>query len=157
MNDFFQSKKYQWIIVITGGLIAALFVFEAGVFVGYHKASFSYRWGENYERNFGGPRGGFFGGHMMMDDDFVNPHGTFGKILKIELPQLTVEGNDGKEKIIQIGDDTIIRRVRDIVSGADLHVGDNIVVIGEPNAQGQIESKLIRIMPAMATSTQTAI
>ena len=30
----------------------------------------------------------------------------------------------------------------------DLKLGDFVVVIGTPNAQGQIEAKFIRVMPA---------
>jgi hypothetical protein len=51
------------------------------------------------------------------------------------------------EKIIVLQDSTDIRRFRDVIKSSDLKVDDNIVVIGEPNAKGQIEAKLVRVMP----------
>jgi hypothetical protein len=59
-----------------------------------------------------------------------------------------VQDNDGTEKIVLIKDDTSIRSMRDDISKDRLKVDDFIVVIGSPNAQGQIEAKLIRLMPA---------
>ena len=51
------------------------------------------------------------------------------------------------EKIILVSDATIIKRFQDTIKLADLKVDDYIVVIGEPNNAGQIEAKLIRLMP----------
>ncbi len=148
INKYFQSGTFRGVLVVIGIIAAALIIFRAGVFVGYRKATFSYRWGENYHKNFGGPRGGFLM-EAFDKDDFINPHGTFGKIMKIELPTFVVEGSDGTEKVILIKDDTAIRRLRDTVETKDLKVNDNVVIIGEPNDKGQVEAKLIRIMPSM--------
>ena len=40
-------------------LAIVILIFGAGIFVGGTKARFSYRWAENYHKNFGGPRSGF--------------------------------------------------------------------------------------------------
>ncbi|OHA09476.1 MAG: hypothetical protein A3B37_02120 [Candidatus Sungbacteria bacterium RIFCSPLOWO2_01_FULL_59_16] len=145
-KDFVQSKTFRGILVGIGVVLIALFIFQAGVFVGYRKASFSYRWGENYHRNFGGPAGGFMRGPV--GGDFANPHGTFGRIIKIELPNLTIQEPKDVEKVIVIKSDTIIRRFRDAVKPEDLKVDEHVVVIGSPNDAGQIEAKFIRVMPA---------
>ena len=145
MSNFFQSKKFQIITWGVAGAIILLLAFHAGVIVGYKKASFSYRWGENYHRNFGGPRGGF--SSNFFDKDFIESHGTFGQIIKIDGTTLVVKGRDNAEKIIVVKNDTTIRKQRDPVSINNLMVNDYIVIIGAPNNQGQIEATFIRILP----------
>lgn len=146
-NKFFQSKKFKIILITIGALVVLLFVFKAGVFVGYKKAHFSYKWGENYQRNFAGPRGGFFGnfGRGFGDRDYTNAHGTFGSIIKIDGSTLIVKGSDNVEKTILVSDKTTITSRRETIKTSDLKVDDRIVIIGSPNEQGQIEAKLIRV------------
>lgn len=146
-STFIHSKTFRWILVGVGAVLVALLIFQGGVFVGYRKANFSYRWGENYHQNFGGPRGGFLRDMGMFGGDFANPHGTFGRIIKLELPRVTVQGQDA-EKVILVKDSTVIQRFRDTVQAKDLKVGDNVVVIGSPNNAGQVEAEFIRIVPS---------
>jgi len=148
-QKIFQSKIFKKVLGGIGIAALALLVFQAGILVGYRKAVFGYRWGENYHRNFGGPREGLFG-HMreLGANDLMNSHGTFGKIIKIELPHITVEGENKTEKIILVNNTVTIRKFRDTVTPADLKINDYIVVIGEPNDAGQVEAKLIRVLPA---------
>lgn len=142
-KNLFQSQKSRKIIYGVGLAIATLLIFQAGVFVGYKKANFSYRWAENYHRNFGGPRGGFF--QFLDRDDYMNAHGTFGPVIKIDGNILTVKDQSGAEKIILISDGTEIRMGRDKISSSDLKIDDRIVAIGNPNDKGQVEAKLIRV------------
>ena len=145
ISQFFRSKKFQVITWGVAGIIILLLAFHAGVIVGYKKASFSYRWGENYHRNFGGPRSGFSGN--FFEKDFIESHGTFGQIIKIDGNTLVVKGRDNAEKIIVAKNDTTIRKQRDVASTNDLKINDYIVIIGAPNDQGQIEATFMRIMP----------
>jgi len=145
-SKFFQSRTFKIILFVIGGVVVALLILQAGIFVGYRRAGFSYRWGDNYYRTFGGPGPG-----GMMDiprQNFPNAHGTTGKIIKIDLPTFVVEERGNIEKIVLIKDDTAIVRFRDKIKPADLKVDDSIVVIGQPNDAGQIEAKIIRVMPA---------
>ncbi len=158
------------IVWIVAGLIVLFFAFRLGMVVGYRQAYFSYRWGENYHRNFGGPRGGFFEGFFSDRKDFIESHGTFGQIVKIDFTvstssaqtsstpaaTLVVKGGNDVEKIILVKDDAVITRFRQEAKLADLKVGDYIVVIGRPNDSGQIEAKLIRIMPPPPFSISTS-
>ncbi len=144
--SFFKSKKFQIATWIVAGLIIALGIFHAGIMVGYRKASFSYRWGENYHRNFGGPRQGFM--NNFFEKDFIESHGTFGQIMKIDAGTLVVRGRPNEEKIILMTKDTVIHKGNDNAVPTDLKINDYIVTIGQPNDQGQIEAKFIRIMPA---------
>lgn len=145
INKIFQSKIFQGVILGIAGLAVVLFIFKAGMFVGERKANFSCRWSDNYHRNFGGPRGGFAPG--FGDRDFLDANGTFGKIIKIDGQQIIVGGANNAEKVILVDEKTVIRSLRETIKISDLKVDDTVVVVGEPNNVGQIEAKLIRVMP----------
>ena len=131
---------------ILGGLVIAiiiLLIFSAGITVGFHKASFGRVWGENYERNFGMmPNRQMFG-----RDNFPNAGGAVGKIIKIELPTIIVQDKNNIEKVVLIKENTSIQKAKENIAVNDLKIDDFIVVIGNPNEQGQVEAKLIRITP----------
>lgn len=152
-NKIFQSKVFKGILGGILAFIALLLVFKAGTIVGFRKAGFSYQWGENYHRNFAGPRGGLF--QDFSGRDFIDAHGVFGQIMKIDpstgsgqAATLVIKGRDDVEKIVLVKDDTVIRRLMETVKPSDLKVDDFIVVIGEPNNNGQIEAKFIRVLPS---------
>jgi len=142
------------IIVGLAVFVIVVLIFGAGMFIGGMKARFSYRWAENYHRNFGGPEGGFMDELKMMppNSEFIEGHGTFGQIIKIDGLTLVIKGRNDVEKIILIKDDTVIKRLRDTVKPAELKVDEFIVVIGEPNDTGQVEAKLIRVLSPMESS-----
>jgi hypothetical protein len=139
--------------IIIGLLIAIVLflVFGLGVLVGEKKAKFSYRWAENYHKNFAGPRAGFFGNWKMSPllpfDEFIEGHGTFGEIIKIEGNNLVVKGKGDVEKVILINEKTVMKSGFKNIRVADLKIGDMIVIIGSPNDKGQIEARLIRVFP----------
>lgn len=126
-----------------GAFLVVVIVFLFGMFVGEQKARFSYRWGENYHRFFGGPRfgvgapRGFFGGH-----------GAFGEVIKKDSKTLVVRGPDNAEKAIILTDDTVVVKYRQKIKGQEIKIGDRIVVVGEPNKKGQIKARLIRVFDA---------
>ena len=142
----FYSRPLMVAIICIGGLALVCLIFQLGLMVGYQKANFSYRWGENYHRNFGGPRGGFM--NMMRDDDSIEGHGVFGQIMTIQGSTLTVKGQYDKEISIIVTDKTVIKRFQKTQSLQDLKVDESIVIIGEPHISGAIEAKFIRVMPS---------
>jgi len=140
----------KWILIGLGIFIVAALIFKAGMFIGAMKAGFSYRWAESYHKNFAGPRAGFFGDWRKFPPfpgDFIEGHGTFGEIIKIEGNDLVVKGRENIEKIVLVNEKTAIKSGFKDIKISDLKVGDMIVVIGSPNEQGQIEAKLIRVFP----------
>ena len=154
MEENKQNKKIhpdtlKWIIIGLAGFVVIVLIFGAGIFVGEMKARFSYRWAENYHKNFGGPSSGFLGDWKMFppDNEFIESYGTFGEIIKIDDSDLIVKGQNDVEKIIVITENTLIEMGRKSVKKNELKVGDRIVVIGSPNVKGQIEAKLIRLLP----------
>ncbi|MFA6392924.1 MAG: hypothetical protein WCW54_02480 [Candidatus Paceibacterota bacterium] len=146
LNKIVESKNFIKIIYILGAVFIFALIFQAGMMVGFRKASFSRDWGNNYERNFGPnreiPR--FLRDGMR---DIPNANGAIGQIIKVEFPNITVLDKDQTEKVVIIKDDTNILERKDIVSKENLKVDQFIIVIGSPNGNGQIEAKLIRIMP----------
>ena len=84
--------------------------------------------------------------------------GIMGSIIKIDGQNLVIKGEDGAEKSVLIDDKTILRQAQDDIKASDLKVDDKVTVIGQPDSQGQIDAKLIRVFenpPVQATSTQT--
>ena len=150
IKKFFQNRDIlKWIIVGLAGFAVLILVFGAGVKVGTMKAKYSYRWAENYHKNFGGPGGGFFSdwGNSPRGE-FINAHGVFGEIIeltKVGLDNaLVIKGRDDVEKIIITTKDTVVKKGGETMKDY-LKVGDSVVIIGTPNDEGQIEAKLIRV------------
>jgi hypothetical protein len=76
-------------------IVIIMLIFGIGVRLGEKKAGFSYRWAEEYHRNFAGPQGGFFGDWRSFPrGDFINTHGVFGQIIKIDGSTIVIKGDD---------------------------------------------------------------
>lgn len=151
-ESHFESKnvlrKTLWFI---GILIIALLFFKAGEFVGVKKASFSYQFGERYFKTFAGPKNNF--PNDLGDRYFLMGHGTFGTIVNISTSTIIVQDRGGIEKIITVTPKTTVMKFKNTISISDLSVDDNIIVIGSPDNSGEINAKLIRIVP-FSTSTE---
>jgi hypothetical protein len=145
-KDILQSKLFKGIILGVSGLIILVFVFGLGVFVGSERAEFSFKWAAAYHRNFGGPQGGFLG----IIGEPANANGSFGQVIKIDATAntLTIKDSSNVEKNILINDKTTIIYQRKNLKLSDLKLNDNVVVIGDPDNNGQIQAELIRLMPA---------
>ena len=147
-KDFFQSKKTKTILIIIGSAVVILVIFQAGMFVGFKKASFSSNWGDNYYRSFGGPQGDpRMMGLPREGMGFTESHGVAGKVLKVAPPRLMIEGMDKVEKAVLIKDRTIIRRFRDNIDISKVQMDEFAVVLGSPNSNGEIEASFVRLMP----------
>ena len=145
LPELFESRSMKGFVIGVGVCAVIAVIFQAGLMVGFHKAHFSYQWGENYHRNFGGPRGGMMGD--MMDKEFINGHGIGGKIIKIDGQSVIVSGREGKEMVVVVDAGTVIRRMNDTITINDLKVDDRVVVLGDPRDDGQVVAKLIRLIP----------
>ncbi len=149
IDKIFQSKLFKGFILGLLGFLVLTFVFKVGEMVGARKADFSCRWSDNYHQNFGGPRQGFMQG--FGDKDFIEANGVVGQIIKIASSSVVIKGRGDIEKIVLINQGTIIKNLQETVSLESLQANDMVIVIGEPNNQGQIEAKLIRVMPKPPT------
>ena len=155
-------SRVRPLLFVLGILIIALGIFEAGVAVGYHKAGFSYEWGDHYYRAFGPSRSGRT--HLRPPgDDALSDHGAAGLIVSLSLPTFIIEDTNHVERIVRISGDTMIRQSRETLSASSLKEHDFVVVLGRPNARAEIEARFIRLLPTMfgnspvATSTRKSI
>jgi len=149
-NKKINSDVLKWVIIVIIGFVVVALIFSVGMLVGGMKARFSYRWAESYHKNFAGPQEGFLGDWRQLPPfpgDFIESHGTFGQIIKIEGDTLVIKGRGDVEKVFLVTEKTIIQSGRKDIRISDLKVDDQVVIIGSPNEEGQIEAKLIRVFP----------
>jgi hypothetical protein len=156
MEKILKSRKFMLASIVVGIIIIILASFAMGVAVGFHKARFSYGFGENYERNFMGPRPGANGpagpmgmmGEKLRDFEgkgFRNGHGVAGTIVSISDNNIVIKDKDGKENTIAVSDKTVINRGRDAIKIGDLKNDEELAVIGKPGDNGVINADLIRV------------
>ena len=148
IKNMLQSKRLKKIVAVIGIGAIVLVVFAIGMEVGYMKAEFSYKFGEGYYRAFG-PEGAHPIG--FVPGDVGDAHGVNGTIVSVTLPTITIAATDNTEKVVRIGNDTIIRELRSTIVSSDLKVGDTIVILGNPYDEDEIEAKFIRVIPAPQT------
>jgi hypothetical protein len=142
-NNLFESKKFKRLLVAVLSVIVLLLVFQVGVFVGFQKARFSFGWAKNYNVVFGGPERGFL--QSFEGEDFISGHGTAGTIVKVDDPNIIIKSKDNVEKIVTTTDKTTIKNGKADIKLSDLAVDQQIVVIGAPDGEGNINAKIIRI------------
>ncbi len=148
---FQNPDMLKWVIISLCGFATLILIFGAGIKVGEVKAKYSYRWAENYHKNFAGPRGGFFSDWRKMPrGEFIDAHGSFGEIIELNSSadsgqgSFVIKGRGDVEKIIATTPETIIKNGTETAQD-NLKIGDRVVIIGSPNSEGQIEAKFIRI------------
>jgi hypothetical protein len=147
-----KSRSVKICVASIAGIVIVIISFQAGVFVGYKKAAFSFRGGDNYYRAFGGHSRALIG---MDNDDLPASYGAAGKIVKVNLPEIIIADRANVEKTIIINDDTIVKEFKGEASSSAIHQDDFAVVIGTPNNKSQIEAKLIRIIPPPPIASTT--
>ncbi len=151
MKKIILSEKFKLTLRIVGGLCIALFIFQAGMFVGFKKASFYNRVGERYFREIHGNKNDFMMG--MRRSDFSNSYGAVGKIIQVHLPIIIVEDRDGIDKTVTIASTTILRSGMATILPSDLKIDDYVTVFGADTDDSLINASLIRILPHESTTT----
>ena len=145
LKKIVESKSFKNTLLIIGGVVIVLLIFQAGVFVGYHKAAFSYRAGERFYRAYDDQTRNFMGTPRI--DNYSNPHGTVGKIVEIDLPSIVIEDGSNIEKVVNLDDDTVIKGFRGSSKADVLKIGDLVLILGSPIDDREIQAKLIRLLP----------
>ncbi|OGH91913.1 MAG: hypothetical protein A2534_00265 [Candidatus Magasanikbacteria bacterium RIFOXYD2_FULL_39_9] len=144
------TKIIKVSLIVFGLLIAVMAIFWAGMMTGFRKARFSYQWDKNYNVLFTrGP------GHKMppMGDvrgrEFMDANSAFGLVIGVNSSTLIIKGDDDIEKSIFITNQTVIRRGPETIGAGDIKSDDRVVILGVPSSTGQIEARLIRLMPKL--------
>jgi hypothetical protein len=137
-----KSHRFVTVLTLIGFLIIAIVIFEAGVAVGFRKASFAAHWEANYRQNFGSPRR-----MVVLPGMLPSPSGAFGSIESVSLPTFVVVSAGEPEKVVRVGDDTLIRAASGDGSTTDLAPGKTVTVVGRPGDDGTVDAFFIRILP----------
>ncbi|HEY5220806.1 MAG TPA: DUF5666 domain-containing protein [Candidatus Paceibacterota bacterium] len=152
MSNLLQSKKVRAVLWILGGLIALFVVFGLGIAVGYDRAGFAAGFDRNYYRIFfGGTPGGPIG--LMAPPMPSATHGVVGTIIDVGTSTISVTDQENNEQSIMVSLGTVIRDGDSDSAIGDMVVGDQIAVIGEPDNDGQIEARFIRIISKSSSTT----
>jgi hypothetical protein len=135
------------VLWVIGGIAVVFLVFGFGVAVGYHKALFSSSWGRNYYQNFYGNTQGWPMGALTAHAPW-NAHGVAGSVIDVSSSTISLRDNDNDERSVVISSDTVIRKMNSTISVDMINVGDTITVIGEPNTNGQVSARFVRVFGA---------
>ena len=74
-------------------------------------------------------------------------HGAFGLVDQIGEETLVITDHGNNRRQIVITKETIFKRDREQITRAEVRVGDRIGVIGRPQAEAEIEAKVIWVIP----------
>ncbi len=153
MKDLINKDPIRYTLLGIGICIVLILVFGFGVSVGYKKAAYSGRLGDNYrqvfiQRDESNIRGSFEKGFGPFEN-IPEGHGAVGKIINVNPPYITVSTRDNLEKTVIVTDNTAIKKFRDDIKITDLQTGEMIITFGKPSAEndGNIEALLIRVAP----------
>ncbi len=152
MSNFLESKRVRAVLWILSGLIVLFVVFGLGIAVGYERAGFAAGFDRNYYQIFfGGPPGGPIG--MMAPPMQGAIHGVVGTVIDVGTSTISVTDQKNNEQSVAVSSGTVIRDGDSDSAIGDIAVGDQIAVIGEPDSNGQIGARFIRILSAVSSST----
>ncbi len=154
MKDLLKSPKVRSVLWTLGVVVAVLVVFGAGAAVGYRRALFASRFGQNYYRNFyGGSPGGMMGLMGPIGKMSFSMHGVAGEVINVSSSSISVMDPSGNEQSVAIIPETLIREDDGTITVGELQAGDMVTVIGGPNGEGQIEARFIRVFPSSSSSS----
>jgi uncharacterized membrane protein len=152
MSNFLESKIVRTILWVLGGLIVLVVVFGLGIAVGYDRAGFASGFDQNYYRNFyGAPPGGAIG--LVAPPMPVATHGVVGTVIDLGTSTISVKDQQNNEQSVAISSGTDIRSGDNNATIGNVAIGDQIAVIGEPNSEGQIDARFIRILSTPSSTT----
>lgn len=149
LNELFAIPQVKWPLIGIAGLVIALLIFHAGVAVGEHRAN----------SGFFIARGGAafpFLPHSYMEGG----HGVVGTISKLALPTTTITTRDGASEQVAITKETQIRDGAETLSPANLAVGEEVIVVGEPQDGDEgtaVDALLVRVLSTTTPQTTNGI
>ncbi len=131
-RSFFTNKWLRFSLIGLSGLAVLVLVFGAGFAVGRWNAS----------------PFGFFGVSTRAPREFTirTGHGAIGMIQAIEGQRITIQSRDGKLATILVNNDTKFDKNLEKILFTDLKPNDQIIVIGSPNEDGEINARLIGLV-----------
>ncbi len=154
IRDALSLRVVRWALIGIAGLFVAFLIFHAGMVVGERRA---------YEGlhgfGVGMPPPAMVGVSLFSHGFFPEGHGAVGTITAIALPDVTMKTRDGASETVAIDNDTVIRNPVEDLKPGDLHIGDAIIVIGDPqdvDTADLINARLIRVVGAPGSGEPSA-
>lgn len=145
-----RANKVNAAIAITGTIALVFVIFALGIYVGYRKAMFASDRGASYDRSvFGGTPPWLAGGMPG------SAHGVIGTVVDVATTSLVVEDGNSDEEWVEVPSTTIIRMYDRTMGEDGMQVGERVVVIGQPGADGEIQARFIRVFPATSSPPGT--
>lgn len=146
MQPLITSRTTQIVLGILVTLILMSLSFLAGAKSSERRMRHLSNWSAHYPERMQPHRG-----MRMMEfrpqRPLPLPNGVFGRILSATGTNLMVEGQDHFEQNVLITTSTAIRTEQGTASMGDVQPNMEVGVFGQPNEQGQIEARLIRLFP----------
>lgn len=148
MLESITSKSLYLAFAIVAAIVILLGSFTLGIHVGERKARHMAGWYAHYEQEFN--RSSPMMNRRQPSIPNLQPglpggHGVFGKIISISGSTLLVQGKDGLEQSVVVTSSTSIRMGRAAGSLQNIQANMPVAVFGDPDDQGQIEARLIRL------------
>ena len=140
-----KPPKTRTLLWTLSFILVLLVVYALGIVVGYRRATFETAFDDHYSRT--------FNVGMMLNPPMM-PHGVIGRVIDIATGTLSVRDPFGNEVYVLIASGTTVREFNEDVSAATIANGDNVAVIGEPDADGDVEARFIRLFRASSTVIQ---
>lgn len=150
-NEFLKLPKTKTLLWALCCILVVLVAFGTGIVVGYRRAIFTSEFGARYYRD-------------MYGDPFVQPmvsvmshgplmmHGIAGQVVDVSSGTLLVKDMNGNEASVLIMSGTPIREMDSNIPEEEIQPNDRIIVIGQPDPNGQIDAHFIRVFEATSTN-----
>ena len=148
LEDYLFTKKTNWLIWGTSGVILTALIFHAGIVVGSHqnnrRASY---------QGASGDQGGMMQNFMPRQGYMESGHGAVGTIATVTLPTFIITTRDGAQQSIYAATGTVVTGGTAQGPSA-LTSGQFVVIIGDPDDsddKGYLDARIIHILPPPPT------
>jgi hypothetical protein len=158
------SRIIVWAIGGIAVLIVLLLVFRVGMVVGYRQAQYSFIWQTEQNGTMPMMRGPGFFADFGDNNRFMNAHGTFGTVVSLNtlgtngISSLVVhDTHDMADKTVEVSSTTAITGPNGPLPFSAITAGQRVAVVGAPDAGGDIDASIIRIIAVQATSSPAGL
>lgn len=144
LKEKFSSPHAHFVLFSIGAVVISLLIFHAGFVAGAHNR-FPLSQEQSRGWNFQAP--GF--GTVHVPHAFImRGHGIVGIVQNISSSSLTIQTREGETQTVALTSTTQFRNLDGSASSTALVKGLGVMVLGAPDANGQISAEVIRIVPA---------
>ncbi|MCX6787238.1 MAG: DUF5666 domain-containing protein [Candidatus Kaiserbacteria bacterium] len=142
IKEKLSSPRAHLALFIIGIVFISLLIFHTGFVMGAHN-----RFPQPQERapgwDFQAP--GF--GPVHLPPAFMEGHGVVGTIEDISTSSLTIQTREGGTKKVLLTSKTQFRNPDGSASSTALSKGTSVMILGAPDANGQVSADVVRIVP----------